>query len=58
MVANFTPVNIITNEMKIYNFKFNTDYHQFYIEDGNDESKGNAHQMSFGMRMLLMRDLH
>ncbi len=47
MVANFTPVNIITNEMKIYNFKFNTDYHQFYIEDGNDESKGNAASNEF-----------
>ncbi|WP_333575995.1 hypothetical protein [Sphingobacterium sp.] len=47
MVANISSSNINTSAMRIYRFKFNTDYHQFYIEDGNDENKGSASSEEF-----------
>lgn len=33
--------------MKVHKFSFETQYHQFYIEDKNDEGKGNAGSPEF-----------
>ncbi|MET3129593.1 hypothetical protein ABID42_004719 [Arcicella rosea] len=45
MVIGYNPVK--TRIMKIYNFRFYTDYHQFFIEDGSNEGKGSSASSNF-----------